>query len=521
MKKINNYKHAVTSKYQKSQIILISIVTGLLAGLVSNAYRYLLSKAETFSFEMYSYFRVHPKLIPVLLVILLAMGFITALLVKYIPFINGSGIPQVKGIISGNIEHNWLRTISGKFAGGILAIAAGLSLGREGPSIQLGASIAEGIADKFARTRFEKKVLIASGAGAGLSAAFNAPLAGALFTLEEIYKYFSPLVCISAMAAAVAGDYTAGLLFGTKPIFQFGAISQIPLTHYWYILLLGLFLGALGVFYNKSLLFTQNIFKKYFQFMGSFKIMIPFAFAGLLGIYYPFALGGGHVLLEKIDIRTGIAALLVAFMIKLLFSIISFGSGAPGGIFFPFLIIGSLAGAIAGKIFIQIGLPSDCVYTIVILSMCGFFSAIVRAPFTGIILLSEMTGSFTTLLPLTMISIISYFTADLLRGEPIYDSLLRILIHNTDCDVLTEDNSRKVTFEVVIHHGSYAEGKQVKELDLPDNCLLIAVNRDNREFIPKGNTLLTPGDLLVLLTDVDEEPLVRQHLFSLMEVPEV
>lgn len=253
MKKTNNYSQAVREYSRQMSIIIKSMIAGLLAGSISSAYRLLMLKAEFASLSAYHFFRNHLVLIPFLFLLLAGLGLLTMLLVKRYPLISGSGIPQVKGIISGYITQNWRSTLVGKFTGGILAILAGLSLGREGPSIQLGASVAEGLADKFSETKFEKKILFASGAGAGLAAAFNAPLAGALFALEEIYKYFSPIVCLSALASAVVADYVSKLVFGTAPVFQFGQFTDIPLKSYWILLLLGILLGIFGVIYNKSI----------------------------------------------------------------------------------------------------------------------------------------------------------------------------------------------------------------------------------------------------------------------------
>lgn len=319
----------------------------------------------------------------------------------------------------------------------------------------------------------------------------------------------------------MAADYVSKSIFGTAPVFSFGKAAAIPLKSYWLLIFLGILVGIFGVVYNKSLLYCQKIYKNKLSILGNKKLLIPFILSGILGLTFPLVCGGGHVLIEKIDLKAGLLFLLFALLLKFLFSIISFGSGAPGGIFFPFLVMGALAGAVFSKLSIQyLGLPSDTFYTLIILSMCGFFSAIVRAPITGIILLAEMTGEVSTLLPLTIVSVISYMTADVLKSAPIYDSLLQVLVHNDSTGPAEqEDRISKVTFETVIHHGSLAAGKRIKDMKLPDNCLLIAVKRENQEFIPNGSTALMPGDLLVLLTDVSEEVAVRSSFSKITESP--
>lgn len=159
--------------------------------------------------------------IPFLFIALGTAGYITGILINKFKMIGGSGIPQVKGIILGYFKNNWLGTLIAKFLGGIISITAGLSLGREGPSIQIGSCVAEGVGNKLASSRQEKKILMASGASAGLAAAFNAPLAGTMFAMEEIFKYFSPVILLSTMVSAVIADYISKLIFGTNPVFLF------------------------------------------------------------------------------------------------------------------------------------------------------------------------------------------------------------------------------------------------------------------------------------------------------------
>ncbi len=513
MKISNNYKSAVNMDAARLQILYKSILVGLLSGVATCLYRLLLMKAEVLSFMAYDYFRAHLLLIPLLFIVLGTGGYITGLLINKFKMIGGSGIPQVKGIILGYFKDNWLGTLIAKFLGGIISITAGLSLGREGPSIQIGSCVAEGVGNKLASSRQEKKILMASGASAGLAAAFNAPLAGTMFAMEEIFKYFSPVILLSTMVSAVIADYISKLVFGTNPVFVFDLKSSIDLNSYWLLILLGAVLGVCGAFYNMVLLKIQKLYKSAKWLDHKTRPLIPFLLSGILGILFPVVLGGGHKLMEEINLTSSISFLLAALLIKFLFSMICFGSGAPGGIFFPLLVMGAAVGGIIGNIAINyLGFNTALFNNFVILAMVGFFTSIVRAPITGVILLIEMTGSFTHLLPLTIVSILSYVVADLLKSTPIYESLLANQVAEKGITSEGEDSAKKVTFETVVHHGSPAEDKLVRDLSFPSNCLLIAVRRDRREFIPKGNTKLQAGDYLVLLTDVKAEAVTREKL---------
>lgn len=177
---------------RRVSILWKSAFIGFAVALVVSAYRIALGKLETLSFQLYVYASNNPVILPVMFILLGTVGYGVGVLVEKNRAIAGSGVPQVKGTILGYFNFNWLNTIWSKFLGGGLAVLGGLSVGRAGPSIQLGSCVAEGIANKLSDTRTEREYLIASGASAGLAVIFNAPFAGVLFVMEEIFKYISP-----------------------------------------------------------------------------------------------------------------------------------------------------------------------------------------------------------------------------------------------------------------------------------------------------------------------------------------
>lgn len=541
----NNYKGIINTDRKLLLTVSKSLIVGILAGLAVVAYRWLLGQAEHVSFQIYDAVRGSLPQTALLFCALIGCGAFIGLLVRRFPLISGSGIPQVKGIMLGYLDNRWLPTLIAKFFGGALCIVSGLSLGREGPSIQLGACVADGFASKYGATRMEKKILMASGASAGLAAAFNAPLAGVIFTLEEIFKYFSPTILLSAMTAAVSADFVAKCVFGLAPVFHFPVEDVLPLRCYWLLPLLGILLGAAGAVYNTGLLFGQRAYGKAAFIPEWLRPVVPFVCAGILGLVYPVVLGGGHELLSLLTPETGLFVLFAALLIKFLFSVISFGSGAPGGIFFPLLVMGASLGAIFGHAAVgSLALESSLFYNFIILAMAGFFASIVRAPITGIILIIEMTGSLSHLLSLTVVSLISCLTADLLKSRPIYDSLLARLVKKNHRSVsagklrgkrrTTENNAAdnaaeaggtadedaagaKTTVEVIVHLNSPAAGKAIRDLPWPPQCLLIALKRDGKEIIPKGDTVIRPEDYLICLIPLSAETEIRKNLRHLVE----
>lgn len=234
----------------------------MVTGLVIVLYRLALEEAGYLLSYIYKLISINPIIILPWIMLLIVIGYIVGLMVKNEPMISGSGIPQVEGVLLRELDMTWWKVILGKFFGGVLSIGSGLSLGREGPSVQLGAAIGQGFSKVFKRIKIEEKYLITSGASAGLAAAFNAPLAGAMFALEEVHKNFSPLILLSALSSALSADFIASSFFGLKPVFNFGAFATLPLNFYFYVIILGVIVGFLGVLFNKVLLKTQNLYIK-------------------------------------------------------------------------------------------------------------------------------------------------------------------------------------------------------------------------------------------------------------------
>ena len=510
----NHYQSAVSVYTNKLPLVLKSICVGISSGIVVTLYRLLLTKAEELSRLLYQYVAVHKEYLPLLFACLLLLGVLVGYLVRRNRAISGSGIPQVKGILMGSYQAPWLSTLIMKFVGGAVSIFAGLSLGREGPSIQLGACIAQGVSDKMAKSRTEKRILIAGGASAGLAAAFNAPLAGAMFAVEEIFKYISPLILLVTTASAIAADFVSKLVFGMAPVFSFPTPASIPLSAYWLLFLMGILLGCAGTLYNFMLVKTISLYKKADWIKDIWRPVIPFLVAGILAFMFPAALGGGHAMLGELSTSTPIYSLVLMLIIKFIFSMLSFGSGAPGGIFFPLLILGAIIGAIVGNIGTYIGIDPLLFNNFIIVAMAGYFAAIVRAPLTGVVLLLEMTGSFENLLPLLIVSLSAYIIADLLRSKPIYDSLLENLLAGR-VQGMRIHTQGKITVELPVHFDSHADGRKVKALGLPRECLLIAIRREGKDIIPCGDTQIAAEDSLIFLIQEMDEEILRSKLEQL------
>lgn len=501
------------AEHFKTILTAEGFVVGIAAGLVVLLYRVLLEYAGRGMELVLEYARRYPALAGTRFFVLFAIACIVGKLVKYEPMISGSGIPQVEGEMMGKLDQVWWKVLPAKFLGGFLSLFSGLSLGREGPSIQIGAMVGKAVSKALKREKTEERYLLTCGASAGLAAAFHAPLAGVMFSLEEIHKNFSVSVLVSVMTASITADYISSEFLGFTSVFQFDIGTEIAPQYYGHIVILGILLGIMGAFYNKMTMWVQGLYFKAKGLNETTRLLIPFLLAGVLGLVMPQVLGSGH---ELIDMAAQgnmvLKALAVLFLVKFLFSLICFGSGAPGGIFFPLLVLGALLGGMYSTFAAEyMGLDPSYISNFVLLAMAGYFTAIVRAPITGIILIFEMTGQVSQMLSMSLVSIVAYLVASGLKSEPIYESLLGSLLRRRGQQV-PEKTGGKILQEFVICHGSLLHNQSIQQVSWAGECLLVAVKRNGTELIPKGKTILRAGDVLVTLTDEDHASMVYDSM---------
>lgn len=497
------------------QVALIGegLIIGIVSGLVVLLYRVALKYAGEWLPEILKIMERSWITVGLWFVILFFMALAVGKLVKWESLISGSGIPQLEGEMVGKLNPCWWKVLAAKFAGGFLCILGGLSLGREGPSIQLGAMAGKGFSRFTKRGITEERILLTCGASAGLSAAFHAPLAGVMFSLEEVHKNFSVSVLMAVMTASLTADYLSSNFLGFTPVFDFDIQGELPKDLYWTLLILGVILGVLGVLYNKITLKVQSLYQDAAWLNPTTRLFPPFFLAGVAGFACPVLLGSGDEMINMVtEGKWTWWFILIMLLVKFGYSVLCFGSGAPGGIFFPLLVLGAMIGGAFGLGAVEyFGMSPDNVNNYVMLAMAGFFTAIVRAPLTGIILIFEMTGSVSQMLSLSVISIVAYIVANLLGSKPIYESLLENLLKRRG-EGQPEGSSERVLLEFTLHQGAEAAGKRIREIPWPQESLLVAIQRGKEELIPRGNTRLLPGDMLVIMTAAEKENSIYEEM---------
>lgn len=430
-KKTDNLLELLVDKKRFSlRLLLEGLAVGLGAGISISVFRYLLAGSEILRPVIYHNLREaladgQWQWLALYILSFIIIAYLLKLIVAREPMCTGSGIPQIKGILQGDMSMRWFSVLWSKIIGGVLAIGAGMSLGREGPSVQIGACVGQGLSQTSRRTGFESRILMTAGAGAGLAAAFNAPLAGVIFGLEEMQKTISPALLLTGITASITAATVTEVVFGMSPVFSMGYLLPLPLNLFDVLVVAGIVIGLLGRLFNIALAYSLNTYSR-LGLSGMKKPFVPLALAGILGFVLPEILGGGNLLVDSLvvtDYTIGFLCLL--FVGKFLFTMICFGSGVPGGIFLPMLVLGAAGGAVLAKLLVLAGLLPAMYYAdIIVFGMAAYFSSVVKSPVTGSILILEMTGSFQHMLALLVVSLTAYVISDLTGGRPVYDELL-------------------------------------------------------------------------------------------------
>lgn len=525
-------------KSRRNNVILIFLcfLVGIFSGIIVGTYTLILKKMSIFREFFTTNLEFYKIAIGIAIFIIMGLA-IQFMLTKY-PLISGSGIPQVSGLLTKKVKFRWFGELITKFLGGILAIGAGMSMGREGPSVHLGSLVGSGVKELTKRSEVEEKYLVTCGASAGISSTFNAPLAGVIFSLEELHKFFSPLLLICTLVASGTSNYVSRMILGSQTSFQYNFVLPEGIPYYIFAIITVVFciiITVTGKAFSYFLLLTQKHYRN-LKLNKYIKISIFMIMAYIVAVFFRDITGGGHELIEEMfGKNVMLKTIIIILLLKFFYTMFCYATGAPGGIFLPMLVVGALIGKVYGEILNNyFSVPNEIIVHFMLLGMAAYFTAVVRAPITGITLILEMTGNFSYLYMLIIVCTITYIFTELLKMEPIYERLYFNMFHK---QILEEDKEKRriqkhakrleilekwwknkkieigiksdvknvkdkiVTLLIPVGANSEFDNKMVKELKLPENLLIVSVRKAGKDSIARGDTLIQSGNQLVIITD--------------------
>jgi CIC family chloride channel protein len=401
--------------------LALSLAIGAVVGLVVVAFIILTGRlaARMYPPESSAWRRV---LIPT------AGAFVTGILLyRYFPNARGSGIPQAKFALFIQEGYISFRTVIGKFVCCSASLASGIALGREGPSVQIGAGIASVVTRGFGLNKERVKAMLPVGCSAALAAAFNTPIAAVLFSLEEILGDMHAPVLGTVVLSSATSWVVLHLILGDEPLFHVPAYQLVHPLEFGIYAALGVAGGLGSVAFVKLLLAIREFFSRLPKSTVWLQPTVGGLVVGLLGWFAPQVLGVGYDFVELVlagNVAFGLVAVLA--VLKIIATPAAYSTGNAGGIFGPSLFIGAMIGGAVGSL-AHSALPqltaNPGAYALV--GMGAAFAGIVRTPLTSVIMIFEMTRDYSIIVPLMIANLVSFFVSYTFQREPIYEALAR------------------------------------------------------------------------------------------------
>lgn len=408
-------------------LCLLAAGAGVCVGFIGGAFRWCLRRADSFRETILEWSHGIPYvgwLVPVALVSLCTM--LAVMIVQRVPLAAGSGIQHVEAVFRGEAQPPRLVLVPARFVGGMLAIGSGLVLGREGPTVHMGAAIGAEAGRRARLSVPDVRLLQTSTAGAGLAVAFNAPIGGALFVCEEVTKSFRLRTVLPTLFGVAVAVACSRLVMGDRPDFAVGAVPSPGIELLPLFVVFGLLTGILGIAYNRLILGMLDR-------VARLRRIPPTAIGAMIGavigavLFLNPLVGGGGDTVSQILVggRTLAMPILLLYLVVRFFTgPLSYAAGTPGGLFAPLLALGALWGSLfAGLACLIPGVDAGVTVAMATVGMAAFFGAVVRAPFTGMVIVVEMTAVTSVLVPMLAATAAAVAVATLGGSAPIYDSL--------------------------------------------------------------------------------------------------
>lgn len=467
---------------------------------------------------------------PLAIVCVIALAIVCCLLTAVVqtlaPSAKGSGIPLAEGCARGILRVKWLRTAGALIAGSLLSFTCGMPLGSEGPSIGVGGLIGDGIGRTAKKPLEFRRYLITGGSSAGLAVAFNAPLTGVAFALEETHRRFSPNILLAAFSAVVPAVLISQLIFwglGHDPyLYSIGiraGASILPFLAQTQYADVGVFFSVCGiaavcgavtaafaVAFNCAIAVLGKSFSKIKS--RTLRLLPAFLFTCAIGFALFKTVGSGEKTLESALHGAALWMLFALLVARFVTTAVASGSGATGGLFIPMIAIGGILGAIFVKVCALCGLPAEYAGNIVMLCISAFFAASVRAPISAIAMALELTASFANLLPCAIAVAVATAIAGVARSEPLYERMMKEMQNAAP----TSSGRKNVAVRGLVTSDSIACGKLIRDVLWPYNSLVTELIRGDLDIVPDGETKLSEGDILVIRAELVEPQAFRDEL---------
>lgn len=412
---------------------VLAAIAGALVGFIGGAFRWCLARAEVLRVDLVEWVR-HTGFPSWLLPILIAAVAAGAarLLVKYVPVAAGSGVQHVEAVWHHEATVAPFKLLPVKFVGGVLALGSGLVLGREGPTVQMGATVGAEAARRARLPQADVRLLQSALAGAGLAVAFNAPIGGALFVFEEVTRTVRTRLVLTTLLSCAVAVGCSRIILGDHPDFSVPPLAPPTVVSLVIFTIFGLLTGLLGAAYNKLVVALLGVTDRIRRIDP---VLIAAGIGALIGgalLVDPLSVGGGDTLTQLLLRGTYFSLPVLAgyLIVRFIAGPVSYAAGTPGGLFAPLLALGAIWGVLFHHVLSGLGtvMGGGVAQNFAIVGMAALFAGIVRAPFTGLVLVIEMTATTSLTVPMLAATAAATLAANLVHSAPIYDTLRARLV---------------------------------------------------------------------------------------------
>lgn len=500
---MNNYR----SHYIKNLLIpclLFSVAAGLFSSILITAFKFAASKTIAASQSIYEVVRANPAWLPCLIVCAALLGLMSGFILTFSHSCRGGGIPTSITAIRGIAAFNWLKSAFVLPFSALVTFLCGVPLGTEGPCVQMGTAVGDGVIKIIGKKhKGWRRYIMTGGAAAGFALATGSPITAILFSMEEIHKRFSPLlfsvVSISVVVSQLMANIFASLGFGTINLFHVHDLPIFPLTLIFIPIITGLLCGICSVFFIKFYNFVDKIVRKKLKKL-SVKVKFPiiFALVALVGFFFAKMLGTGHSLIDHLlgehlfENETFWYLLIIIFIVRSVFMMVSNTAGITGGIFLPTLAFGAILGALCAEAFIALGLIGTEHYVLlVIIGMVSFLGASSRIPLTACVFAIEALSGFNNIIPIIAAVTVGFLAVEL-SGLGDFTSTV---IKNKSNAIHKGKDPFVIEVSLTVQENSFAIDKELKDILWPASCTLLSIEKGPNKT---GKLGIAQGDVLTV-----------------------
>ena len=478
----------------------LSIVTGFLSAVIGTAFKLGAEGVIHLSATIYSAVRQNWLWIPVLVISAAALGLLASFVVSRAQSCKGGGIPASAAAVRGIVSFNWLSSVLVLPFSALLTFFCGLPLGTEGPCVQMGTAIGDGVVQCFGSKKYQgwRRYIMTSGASAGFSIATASPISAIIFSIEELHKKFSPLLLTGVSISVMTAQITAQIfdLFGIESgkLFHLPEINTLSINLLFTPVLVGIICGLGSVLFTQCYHMIERIVRTVLRKL-SIKIMFPILFAcvSIVGVCLADTLGTGHALVDKLfQTHTVWYLLLLVFLIRAVFVMVSNTAGVTGGLFLPTLAFGAILGSLCAEGMIAVGLLEPHHYILmVVLGITAFLGATSQIPLTACVFAVETLCGINNVLTVIIATTVAFLIAKLSRIEDITDAVIKAKEHSARGEI----EPTVIVDSFTVNERSFVAGKELRDILLPNSCVVVSIERAHESH---GSEKIHLGDVITV-----------------------